>query len=188
MLHKGDGGPSSPCLGGLDDLVKCVNLITRQPGLQGPAARVWFTDDAAVVDYILDHKLRRKILAGQGDPKRIVVQNVEFRLLSMSIAKVNAATGGSTSCVVSFYLQSKAVSFSSGFALTKHMTAITSAKTVTVSVRRDPWYLSDPGFPEILPFEADAPSPSASSFILNPELSCHVNNGQLRCSGKGFEP
>jgi len=120
------------------------------------------------------------------------VGGIEFRLLHFRIQEMRQepATAAAPLYVASFFLTvSGEVSVSACAAATRQLAKLFAMPYSTASSRTIPWFVEDPGFPDVFPFVSKISVPSKEEYFLLPSVGCSENpKSGLRCSGQNFVP
>jgi hypothetical protein len=56
---------------------------------------------------------------------------------------------------------------------------------MTVTLRSDPWFATDNGFPDYHPFTREEQPPTESEYNSSPTVYCGVQSGRISCSATG---
>jgi hypothetical protein len=152
----------------------------------GPLARLIAIRGAALLTIKKDGVITERVIGGQADPTNLRESGVQYKLLHL-----NLSAGGEAihNCELSVFLQTRSRFSVSGLvALTRRLQTLTGVADVVTTVRRDSWFIGDPGFPCIPPFSGDLKFPDPLQWMLSPALSCRFDRGRPVCSGQSFEP
>jgi hypothetical protein len=156
---------------------------------QGPVARVWGIDGAVSLAYRSGDAFREEIIEGGRDPLVFTANGVNFRLLHLRLMTAGPAVTKQPDYSLEVFARSPLpISAAAVITLTKAISHLTNASSVEVAVRPDDWFMSDPDFPDILPFQDTMGLPEKNRDLLAPALSCSSLNSKVLCGGTSFAP
>jgi hypothetical protein len=179
-------GPPDANFPSLLEAIKRVGLPA------GPVAQVLSIGAASVLVYRDASGFAEKYLTGTRAPRLLRVGGIKFRLLHFRIQEMRQepATAAAPLYVASFFLTvSGEVSVSACAAATRQLAKLFAMPYSTASCRTIPWFVEDPGFPDVFPFVSKISVPSKEEYFLLPSVGCSENpKSGLRCSGQNFVP
>jgi hypothetical protein len=179
-------GPSDTTFQSLQEDVARLGLP------KGPVAQLFSVGGAAILVYKDVDGYTEKPLAGTRDPRVLQEAGVEFRLLHFRIQEKRQSPVERTpqEYVTSFFFEVHGdISVGACAAITKQIAILFRMPYSTATFHAIPWFVEDPGFPDIFPFVDKILVPSKWHYFLLPSVGCteHPRSG-LRCSGQNFVP
>jgi hypothetical protein len=133
-------------------------------------------------------KVRQVTLGGDRDPAVFEAAGTQYQLLHMNLTRGGPAA--KHYCQLKLFWQSAGPELSiSGFTgVLRQIRSWGGPSNIVASLRRDPWFLADPGFPVTPWFAQDLRFPDPLTWLSAPSLTCSFEGNRLTCGGEGFAP
>ena len=176
------GGPSPTA-------ASTILEIQRTGTPTGPLARLLAVNGRAKLTLFENGALTDKILSGATDPTIFHDQGNDYQVLHFKLFGHGNEGDSGHRPSLRIFLKSSQISISSCIAITTRIHRLTRSGTLTVEIRRDPWFLTDQQYPAVLAFSKFEGLPNQELLEIAPRVSCGVNaNDRIACSGQNFAP
>jgi hypothetical protein len=153
-----------------------------------PIARLLSISGRALLSHRYAGALHEELLKGSEDPSRMDESNPDLQVLHVSLTKLGAGSTTQPDFTLQVYARAPVVSAAGAASLVRRFAKLSNATTISVSLRLDQWFLTDPGYPGVLPFVVSTAVPSAMDYLRSPSIACTLNPAGLKCGGSGFSP
>ncbi len=131
-------------------------------------------------------KVSSQVLAGK-DPLMLSLKGTSFEIIHISASSILAEyqdVPGETLEIHFFVRTDSRPTVGRARLLTKHLIAQTGYRNISVSIRKDPWFIEDSDFPYVYRFLPDVRVPSFAGYRKAPEARCYSHSRRLNCRMK----
>jgi hypothetical protein len=152
-----------------------------------PIARLLAVDNDATLSYRNQGVYSEIQLVGTRNPAMFHLQGRDYELLHFKLIKMGASLSPNPFDLHLFFKVSPTLSISSCVALTRRMLGLVKIPYLSVSFRRDVWFIQDQDYPLVFPFLEKIVLPDQAQ-VLAPWATCGTYRDGIRCSGVNFLP
>ncbi len=160
---------------------RTVEVLGMKGLPSGSIARIIATRVGVLFSYASGTQVSEKVLRGQ-DPTQYAALGVQYRLLHFVVS------GEGNQGALHVYMKASRVSVTSCTRIVRQLATEFSVNNITVSVRKDSWFLGSSNYPDVYRFEANPVLPNELEGKYGPSLTCGLSAGAISCSGNRFEP
>lgn len=189
LYHQVPEG-ASDCDQGYSRLTSLINSIAQSGGPKQSLARVIMVGQDALLSFRDGSGILERKLLGQRDPTRFREGESDYEILHVVVTHASEAVSPRFRQGAIFFLRASPIlSIRDCIAATRKLVSEAGVGSVSVLVRKDPWFLERPEYPGFPAFVRSIKEITVGEYLSAPFVSCDVHPVfGLRCSGRGFLP
>ena len=151
-----------------------------------PVCRVISIGESAVLSFRDASGTREALLMGQTDPRVLSIAGAQYTILHFGLEGNSDDPGA---YVARFFIKAgPTITVKGALSVLTMLQKLLPLMLVDVKIKTTAWFIEDPQFPSVYPFEDKLVLPPLPLYLSQSSISCGNLSGKTRCSGQGFEP